>query len=457
MKMAELVVKKNKIEVSDWYLKNFEILEEHNNGSIPDFIKVIRKDSFQKLIDLGFPTQKVEDWKYTNILPIVEKNYKLSNLTETYKDKSVIERSKDLINNDPIVADLSSNQIVFIDGHFVEELTRVQNIDEIKIVNLKKAFKENADLIAQYLNKYNQIENGFNALNNIFFNDGVFILIKDNLVEDEPIVVIYIQSDNQEQLINPRNLIVIGKNSKVRIIETYISLNDAKSFTNTISEIFVSENSFLEHYKFQNESLSGFHIGKIQAHLERNSNFTSHNLSFGSAIGRNDINIILDGEGAESHMYGLYFVKDKQHIDNHTLVDHAKPHCLSNEFYKGILAESSRGVFNGKIIVRKGAQKTNAYQSNKNLLLSGNAKIDTKPQLEIFADDVRCTHGATVGQVDDDSLFYLRARGIDEKTAKSLLVNAFANDVLSNMTFEPLRDKISDFVTKQMNEILQKN
>jgi Fe-S cluster assembly protein SufD len=455
--MAELVFKKNKIEVSEWYLKNFEILEEHNNGSIPDFIKSLKKESIQKLIDVGFPTQKVEDWKYTNILPIVEKNYKLSNLSESWKEQSIISRAKELIEKDPIIADLSSNQIVFIDGHFIESLTKIQNVADIKFTNLKRALSEYTQEFNQYFNKYNQIENGFNALNNIFFNDGAFISIRENLIEDEPIVVIYIQSNNEEQLINPRNLILVGKNSKVRIIEIYLSLNASSSFTNTVTEIFVGENSFLEHYKFQNESLSGFHIGKIQAYLERSSNFNSHNLSFGAAIGRNDINIILDGEGAEAHMYGLYFVKENQHIDNHTLVDHAKPHCLSNEFYKGILAENSRGVFNGKIIVRKGAQKTNAYQSNKNLLLSGNAKIDTKPQLEIFADDVRCTHGATVGQVDDDSLFYLRARGIDEKSARGLLVNAFANDVLENMTFEPLKDKISDFVITQMSEILQKN
>ncbi|MGB9664663.1 MAG: Fe-S cluster assembly protein SufD [Ignavibacteria bacterium] len=455
--MSELVIKKNKIEISDWYLKNFEILEEHNNGSIPDFVKSLRKDSIQKLIEIGFPTQKVEDWKYTNILPIIDRKYKLSNISENWKDKIVISKAKELIERDSIISDLSSNQIVFIDGHFIDELTKVQYVDDLKITNLKKAFIEHSDQLIKYFNKYNKIENGFNALNNTFFNDGAFISIRENLVEDEPIVVIFIQSNKEEQLINPRNLILVGKNSKVRIIEIYLSLNGASSFTNTISEIFVAENSFLEHYKFQNESLNGFHIGKIQTYLERNSNFSSHNLSFGAAIGRNDINIILDGEGAEAHMYGLYFVKDKQHIDNHTLVDHAKPHCLSNEFYKGILAENSRGVFNGKIIVRKGAQKTNAYQSNKNLLLSGNAKIDTKPQLEIFADDVRCTHGATVGQVDDDSLFYLRARGIDEKTARSLLVNAFANDVLENTTFEPLKDKISDFVINQMSQILQKN
>lgn len=455
--MSELVIKKNKIEVSEWYLKNFEILESHSNGSTPDFIKEIKKQSLEKLIELGFPTTKVEDWKYTNVLPIVEKNFKPSNLVDYWKNKTVIEQAKKLIESDQILNDLSSNQLVFIDGHFVEELSKTQSSDGFEILSIKRALKEKSDFIANHFNKYSQIENGFNALNNLFFSDGIFLNVKDNLVEDEPFVVIFIQSGTEEQIINPRNLVIIGNNSKVRLIEAYLSLNQSLNLTNTITEIFIAENSFIEHYKLQNESNSGYHIGKIQTQLERNSNFTSHNLSFGGLITRNDINIVLDGEGAESHFYGLYFVKDNQHIDNHTLVDHSKPYCLSNEFYKGILAENSRGVFNGKIIVRKGAQKTNAYQSNKNLLLSGNAKIDTKPQLEIFADDVRCTHGATVGQVDDESLFYLRSRGIDEKSARSLLVNAFANDVLNNMTFELFRNKISDFVIEQMNQILQKN
>ncbi|MFN4110688.1 MAG: Fe-S cluster assembly protein SufD [Ignavibacteria bacterium] len=455
--MTELVLKKNKIEVSDWYLKNLEILEAHNNGSIPDFIKEIKKSSLNKLMEIGFPTQKIEDWKYTNILPIVEKNFKPSNLIDSWRNKQIIEATKKLIDNDPILANLSSNQLVFIDGHFVEALSKTQNTDDFEILPIKKAIKEKLEPVKKHFNRYVEIENGFNALNNLFFSDGIFINVKDNIVEDEPIVIVFVQSGVDELMINPRNLIVVGNNSKIRLIESYISLEASQNFTNTITEIFISENSFLEHYKFQNESILGFHIGKTQTQLERNSNFISHNLAFGGLITRNDINIVLDGEGAESHFYGLYFVKDKQHIDNHTLVDHSKPYCLSNEFYKGILSENSRGVFNGKIIVRKGAQKTNAYQSNKNLLLSGNAKIDTKPQLEIFADDVRCTHGATVGQIDDDSLFYLRSRGIDEKNARSLLINAFANDVLSNMTFEPLRYKINDFVIEQLNQILTKN
>lgn len=452
--MTELVIKKNKIEVPNWFLKNYQLLEENNNGALPDLLKSVRKDAYQKLIDIGFPTQKVEDWKYTAIHSIIEKNFKLSNLSDAWKDQLIISKVHNLIEQNHTITNLSPNIITFIDGHFIETLSKIHKSEEIIISNIKKILKENPETISNYLNKYNQIENGFNALNDIFFDDGILVQVKDNTVEDNPIVIVYVQSNSDELIINPRNLIIVGNNSKVRVVEFYISLDEAKSFTNTISEIFVAENSYLEHYKFHNESLKCYHVGKIQAHLERNSNLTSHNFSFGGAITRNDINIILDGEGAEGHMYGLYFAKDKQHVDNHTLVDHAKPHCFSNEFYKGILTENSRGVFNGKIIVRKGSQKTNAYQSNKNLLLSGNAKIDTKPQLEIFADDVKCTHGATVGQVDDDALFYLRARCIDEKTAKTLLVNAFANDVLSNITFEPLKERIDNFILNKMKELL---
>lgn len=455
--MTEVTLNKKKYNVSEWYIKNFELLNQQLNGSHPNDIKQIRKESFEKLLEIGFPTVKVEDWKYTNVLPIVNKNFKLSNFSENWKDKNVLEKTKSVLISDPIIANLSSNQIVFIDGHFIEELSTFRNSDNFKLLPLNIAFNDFSEILNQHFNKYSQIENGFNALNNSFFVDGYFLHVEDNLIEDEPILAIFIQSSAEDQMINVRNLAHIGKNSNVKIFEVYISLFEAENFTNSITEINLSENSFVEHYKFQNESLKSFHIGKVQSNLARNSNFTSHNISFGGALTRNDVNIVLNGEGSEAHMYGLFFVKDHQHVDNHTMVDHAMPHCLSNEFYKGILAENSRGVFNGKIIVRKGAQKTNAYQSNKNLLLSGNAKIDTKPQLEIFADDVRCTHGATVGQVDDESLFYLRSRGIDEKSARSLLVNAFANDVLMNMSFEPVRDKINDFVINQMNQILEKS
>ncbi len=455
--MSELIVRKNKIEVSDWYLQNIKLIEQHSNGSTPELIKLIHEESIQKLIELGFPTQKVEDWKYTNVLSIVEKKFKPSNFTISWKNQDVIAKAKLLLDRHPIISDLSSFQLVFIDGHYVNELSRINTTEIFELNSLRNSLKEKSEILEKHFNRYSKIENGFNALNNLFFTDGIFVYVKDNVIEDEPIVVVFIQSGAEEQIVNPRNLFVVGKNAKIKFIETYLSLEGEQNFTNQISEIYIDENSYVEHFKLHFEDIKNYHIGKVQTLQERNSNFTSFNISFGGMITRNDVNIVLNGEGAEAHMFGLYFVKDKQHIDNHTFVDHAKPHCMSNEFYKGILAENSRGVFNGKIMVRKGAQKTNAYQSNKNLLLSGNAKIDTKPQLEIFADDVRCTHGATVGQVDDDSLFYLRARGIDEKSARSLLVNAFANDVLQNISFEILRDKLSEFVIQQMNEILEKN
>lgn len=449
--MTDVLIDKKKIEVSDWYLQNFKLIEEKQNGNIIHFVQQLRNEAIKQLKELGFPSTKNEEWKYTQVLPIVQKNFLPSSLAEIPKNK--INDIRKLIKENPIFSNLSSNQLVFIDGKFCESLSTIESNGELVVSPIRNAFDNYSDLILKHFNKYSRIENGFNALNNAFFSDGLLVYAKDNLVEDEPIVAIFVQSGDEEFLIAPRNLVIIGKNSQIKIIEIYISLTDVQNFSNVITEIFLDENSKVEHYKFQDESLNSYHIGKIQGECNRNANLVSHNLVFGAALSRNDINIVLNGEGAEGHMYGLFFVKDSQHCDNHTLFDHAKPHCISNEFYKGILADNSKGVFNGKIIVRKGAQKTNAYQQNKNLLLSGNARIDTKPQLEIFADDVRCTHGATVGQIEEASLFYLRARGIDEKTARTMLVNAFANDVLMNMTLEPFRDKINDYVINLMNRI----
>jgi len=451
--MTELMSKKYKIDIPDWYVKSFDLIQKNTNGAMPDILKVYRTSSFQKLLEIGFPTTKVEDWKYTNVYPIIEKKYKASNFINIFENGELINNVKNLIESNPVISFLSSFQLVFIDGNYIDSLSSVQKNERFILQPISQALKSENGTVLNHLNKYSIIENGFNALNNIFFIDGFYLEVKDNVIEDEPFVAIFVQSGIEPLMINSRNLIVVGKHSKVKVIEIFISLNDEVSFTNSITEAVLGENSFVEHYKYQAESEKSYHIGKIQSEILRNANFTSHNLVFGAAITRNDINNVLNGEGSEVHMYGLYFTQNAQHVDSHTLVDHAKPHCLSNELYKGILADNSRGVFNGKIIVRKGAQKTNAYQSNKNLLLSGHAKIDTKPQLEIFADDVRCTHGATVGQVEDDSLFYLRVRGIEEKTARTLLVNAFANDVLMNMTFEPFREKISEVVSTRMNLI----
>jgi len=248
-------------------------------------------------------------------------------------------------------------------------------------------------------------------------------------------------------------LIMAGKNSQVSIIANYRGSGSQKYFNNAVTEIFIGENSIVDLYKIQNEKDDSYHIEKVQALQKKNSVFNHYNLNFGGAIVRNDINSLLDDENTETHFYGLYLAHGNQHVDNHTFADHAKPNCMSNELYKGILDDNARGVFNGKIMVRKDAQKTNAYQSNKTILLSRTAKIDTKPQLEIFADDVKCSHGTTVGQLDEESEFYIKSRGVPQELAKSMLIRAFANDVIEKIKIEPLKEQLNHMIFEHLHRV----
>ncbi len=346
-----------------------------------------------------------------------------------------------------------------MNGYFSKEHSRL-NIRNGKIIieGLNSSLSKHKDILFEHFTNYAKIENGFDALNTAFAHDGAFIHLPDNIILEEPIYILYLNGSDEDHVISqPRNLIITGKNSQLSIVESYLGLSEKKYFTNTLTEMVINENTIVDHYKIQNENLNSFHISKTQVNQERGSTYSSHNVVLGGSLVRNNVNTVLNGEGCETNYYGLYFTRENQHIDNHTLVDHAKPHCHSNEFYKGILSGGSRGVFNGKIIVRKDAQKTNAYQSNKNLLLSNAASIDTKPQLEIFADDVRCTHGATVGQIEDEAIFYLRSRGVSEENARSLLVNAFASDVIDFMRKDTLKNEMNKTINDLMKNISIKN
>jgi Fe-S cluster assembly protein SufD len=257
---------------------------------------------------------------------------------------------------------------------------------------------------------------------------------------------------NADFVVHPRNLVIVGRRAQAKIIESYVSVSDNVYFTNAVTEIVVGEGSVLEHQRVQFESAQAFHVGAIHAHLERSSNFVSNSVSFGGGLVRNGISAVLGGEGAEATLNGLYAGIGTQLVDNHTIIDHATPHCSSHELYKGILDNRSRGVFNGKIVVRKDAQKTDAKQTNKNLILSDDAMVDTKPQLEIFANDVRCTHGATIGQLDDDAIFYLRARGIGAEKARDMLIDAFASDVIDRIGVETVRGRIGTLLRRRLEK-----
>jgi len=280
-------------------------------------------------------------------------------------------------------------------------------------------------------------------LNTALFADGAFLYVPPGDVVETPIHVMFVSTDEgRPTMAHPRVLAVIGENAKASVIESYVGPGDARYFTNAVTEIVVGENGSLDHYKIQRESLHAYHVATMQVLQKRNARFQSHSVSFGGSIVRNDIVAVLDGEGVDCTLNGLYLGDGRRVVDNHTTIDHAKPHCGSREIYKGILADHARAVFNGKIIVRPDAQKTDAKQTNKALLLSEDATINTKPQLEIFANDVKCTHGAAVGQMDDEAIFYLRARGLGLNEARNLLVHAFAGDVLNRMPLEALRTRV---------------
>ncbi|MCX7878675.1 MAG: Fe-S cluster assembly protein SufD [Ignavibacteria bacterium] len=421
------------------YLTQFRESTESLNGNSVSGIHKLRTNAIEKFHELGFPTTKNEDWKYTNVSVLNNFHFRKSPVQNL--DKSLAEKYK--------IPGLDAELIVIVNGIFSHELSEISSQpDGVVIGSLKSA--EN-DLLNAHLGKYSEINNGFTALNTALAGDGVLIYVPDNTVLKKTVHIIYLSGDdNLNALVQPRNLIIAGENSRLNIIETYHSIYGNETLLNSVTEIKCGRNSGVKLYRLQSENNQTFHINLTEAHLEEACNYSHYSVTLGGRLVRNDTNIVLDAENSTGNLYGLYLTEENQHVDNHTLIDHRKPHCQSNELYKGILSGKSHGVFNGKVFVRKDAQKTNAYQSNKAILLSDDAKIDTKPQLEIFADDVKCSHGAAIGQLDEQALFYLRSRGIDEANARKILLRAFANDVFEKIEDEVIHNWLNEIVTERL-------
>ncbi len=432
----------------EFYIENFNTFQKKLNGQSKSFLNEIRKEAVNRLTELEFPTKRNEEWKYTDISPILKQTFVPAiNTTIPAFTKDEIEKF--------LFHDFDSHLLVFINGFYSEELSKISLLPKGVIVgSLKKISKENPELINSYVCKISKIDNAFSALNTAYTLDGLVVIVPNGIAVEKPIQVLYLNTSENELVLSlPRNLIVAGKNSQVSVIANYHGNGDKIYFSNIITEVFADEYAVVDLCKVQNENENSYHIEKMQAQQKKNSLFNHYNVTFGGAIVRNDINSLLDGENTETHYYGLYMANGKQHVDNHTFIDHAKPNCMSNELYKGILDDNSRGVFNGKIIVRQDAQKTNAYQQNKTILLSKSATIDTKPQLEIFADDVKCSHGATVGHLDETSEFYIRSRGVPQELAKSMLIRAFANDVIETIKIEPLKEQINHMIFDHLHRV----
>ncbi len=431
-------------EIKNWYLSLFKDFENHLNGEKSTPFHRLRKEAIDKFAELDFPNLHQEDWRFTNISPILKHTFTYANKKSTLlPDKKGISRF--------LFGGMRSHLVVFVNGFYSAELSTLLPLPKgIIIGSLAEALKSNDGTVNDNISKYATFnDNVFTALNTAFTIDGAYIYIPDNIVIEDPVHILFISHGSEKFISQPRNLIISGKNSQVKIIEHYENVNAGVYFTNTVTEIHAVENSNVDVTKVQSESLNAYHVATTEVSLDSNSTYESHAVSLGASIYRHNLNVTLRGEGGSTTLAGLYLLSGNQLSDTHSLIDHASPRCTSQEHYKGILDGKSRGVFNGKIMVRKGAQQTNSYQENRNIILSDEAKVDTKPQLEIFADDVKCSHGATVGQLSKESMFYLRSRGIGEEQAKSILIYAFAKDVLKGIKIDEVRSRLENILSER--------
>ncbi|MSO34844.1 MAG: Fe-S cluster assembly protein SufD [Acidobacteria bacterium] len=399
----------------------------------PAWVKERRESAAKQFAAVGFPTTRDEDWRFTNVKPIAEANWPLAR--GGFKQAEALVASV----NVP-----GAVRLVIVNGEFAAGLSDLSALPKgLRIASLRDRARDATDGIETHLGKvFNLATHPFAALNTSLLDDGVAIMVTKGAIVETPIHIVIVTGGDRPVVAHPRVLIVAGENSQVRVAQTFIGAQGSAYFNNAVAEVVVGPSALVQLYTDQRESDRAFHIANIQAHVETKGVFESHAFSTGARIMRHDIGIGLKGEGADCTMNGVYLADGERLMDTHTSLDHAVPHCTSHEIYKGILAGKSKAVFNGRIIVQLDAQKTDAKQTNRALLLSDDATINSNPQLEIFADDVKCTHGAAVGQLDEEALFYLQARGLTRADARDMLLHAFAGEVIAGLQIPALREQI---------------
>ncbi len=416
------------------YLADFQARFTGDDG----LLAPIRRAALDRFLELGFPTLRQEDWRFTNVAPIARTPFRLAAPDGTPASLRAVE---DLI---PIG---ENPRLVFVNGHFAARLSCTDGLPgNVTFTSLAEAIRGDASALEPHLAQHARFdEHPFSALNTAFIQDGAFLHVPDGVVLTSPVQVLFISTvpaGGEPTVSYPRNLLVLGTNSQATVIEAYAGDGEGVYFTNAVSELVCGDNAVLDHYKVIREAPQAYHVGVTDLSQGRDTTTSSHTISIGGALVRNNITIVLGGPGGHGALNGLYLVGGREHVDNHLRVEHVAPRCDSREFFKGVLNDHGRAVFSGRIIVHKDAQKTDAKQTNMNLLLSQDAHVDTKPQLEIFADYVKCTHGATIGQIDREAIFYLRSRGLNDAAARGLLIYAFANEIVSRMKLVPLREQL---------------
>jgi Fe-S cluster assembly protein SufD len=430
-------------EAQDLYLGRFDAFLAKRAGE-PAWLTTIRRTAIDRFATLGFPTTRDEEWRFTNVAPLVDTPFQEPSADPVAVTKAELAPFT--------VKQLACSLLVFVNGRFAPALSSMGPLPKGTVVStLGRALASDPGLVDPYFTRCASYEkHAFTALNTAFADDGAFLYLPAGAVLQEPIHVLYFSTTTSPIVTHPRTIVVAGDDSQAKIIESYAGAAGQQYFTNAVTEIVAGARSVVEHYRVQRESFAASHVSSTHVHLERQAVFAQQAFTLGGGLVRNDVTGTIGAQHVECTLNGLYLGHGRRLIDNHTAIDHAQPNCASHELYKGMLDGHARGVFNGKILVRPDAQKTDAKQTNQVLLLSDDATINTKPQLEIFADDVKCTHGATVGQLDEEMLFYLRARGIGRDEARAMLIHAFASDIIDRVTIEPLRVALEDALLGQL-------
>ncbi|HIG89908.1 MAG TPA: Fe-S cluster assembly protein SufD [Flavobacteriaceae bacterium] len=429
------------MDLKEKLLSSFIAFENQTN--IDSYVHEVRSEAIKQFESIGFPDKKLENWKYTSLKNLLNTDYtvlpEINNVLEFKNIKKYL------------IDDIDSYKVIFVDGKYCSHLSETTH-EGMDICILSAALTQSKYelIIENYFNKI-ALKDGITSLNTAFSNEGVFIHIPKNKFVEKPIQIIHFSTGNESSLMfQPRNMIVVDENSQVQIIERHQSLSKNKVFTNSVTEIYADNKSIIDYYKIQNDNLQASLIDNTYVNQQRNSSFSMHTFSFGNELVRNNLNISQNDEFIETTIKGITIIGDNQHVDHNTLIQHNKPNCNSHQDYKGIYDNKSTGVFNGQIVVNKEAQKTNAFQSNNNILLSDKATINAKPQLEIYADDVKCSHGCTVGQLDKNALFYLKSRGIPEKEATALLMYGFANNILKSVKIPEIKTRITNIIANKL-------
>jgi Fe-S cluster assembly protein SufD len=436
----------------DHYLEAFSDFEKFAAGQPWPWLRQLRRNAFARFCEAGFPTTRDEDWRFTNVSTLARTPFRFSTSGYARPSRGELEPYR--------IAGVAC-QLVFINGRFAADLSSLPQLPHwLKVTSLAEQMVRDAGSLESHLGHYLDIErDAFSALNTAFLEDGAYVHIRRGAAAEEPVHLLFVSTgDEAATMSHPRNLIWAEENSQLTVVEDYVSLDggtagSGTAFTNAVTELVAGDDAVVSHYMIEREHRRAFNVSTLRIQQGRGASTTSHSILLGGALVRNNVHPVLAGEGGECLINGLFVGNGQQHLDNYMLVEHSQPRCASRQFYNGILDGQAHGVFHGRIIVHKDAQKTDAKQTNRNLLLSDEAQIDTKPQLEIYADDVKCTHGATIGQIEEDALFYLRSRGISEVSARRLLLFAFASECLDRMKQGPVRAHVETLIGRHLLEM----